>query len=133
MYQHISTQPKRLGNWEPRRLGNFEGLGAFGADTAASSLITSIGNAVNNITRTITEGQVARKQISAEKAIAITTQVETTKRLGITTEGATAQSQIEVERIGVQYNSIANIILYTGGVISLLLLVGGLTYSKVKK
>lgn len=133
MYQHVKTQPGRLGRWETRStngLAGLSGLGSSGND--ASGLITSIGNAINNITSTIVQGQVARKQISAERAIQITTQVEATKQLDITTKGITAQSAIEVQKIGTLYGSIANIILYTGGVLSLLLLVGGLTYSKVR-
>ena len=130
MYQHINTQQGKLGRWENRRTT----LGELGAtDNAASGIITSIGNAINNITGTIVQGQVARKQISAERAIQITTQLEGTKRLDITTKGEVAQSAIEVQKIGTLYSSIGNIILYTGGVLSLLLLVGGLTYSKVRR
>lgn len=119
MYQRQSNQPARLGSWA--------GLGD------AQGIIDSIGNAVNNVTSTIVMGQVERKRIGATRDIEVTTQVEGTKQLDITTKGLVQQAMIEAQRLGIQLNSISGLILVSGGVVAALMLAAGLTYSTIKK
>lgn len=116
-YVSQAQQPNRLGSWG---LGDAEGI------------ISAIGNSINNITSTIVTGQVERKRIGAVRDVEVTTQVEGTKQLDITTKGLVEQAAIEAQRLGIQLNSISGIILVSGGVLAALLLAGGLTYSTIK-
>jgi len=124
-YEKISSQTRRLG-------GISTEFGDFGADEGVA-YINAIGNAINGVVGSITRSKTLIQQSKDRRQIAITVAVEDTKKLGISTKGATEQAAIGVENVKATYGSISKLILSAGTVFAALMLAGAIAYSIANK
>jgi hypothetical protein len=123
MYQSIKSQPSRL--------GEFADFGqAGGSDVTAA--IAAVGNTIVGTTRAITESQVLKQQSRDQRKVAVHVATENTKKLGISTRGATEQAKLEVQKVKATYGSITKLVLGGGAVFASLMLAGALAYTLAK-
>lgn len=115
-------------NKQSSRLGEFSTFGS--SDVTAA--IAAIGNTAASITQSVTTSQVLKQQSRDQRKVAIHVATENTKKLGISTSGATEQAKIDVQRVKATYGSITKLVLGGGAVFTALLLAGAFAFSIAK-
>jgi len=115
-YESIQNQPGRLGE--------------FAGDVDAA--FNAIGVAVVGTTRAITEAKTMQLQARYGSRTAIAIALSNTKKLKISTKGASEQAKIDVLRVKATYGSITKLIIGGGAVFATLILAGAFAYSIAK-
>jgi len=122
-YETLQSQPSRLGEFS----GEF---GEFGDEISAA--INAISTGAVGFIQAVEGGKTMRTQARWAGRVAITSAIEGTKKLGISTRGQVALAKQETEGIKVAYGSITKLILGAGAVLSGLLIAGAFAFSMVK-
>jgi len=115
-YESIQNQPSRLGE--------------FAGDVDAA--ISAIGVTIVGTTRAITEAKTMQVQAKYGWKTATLVALENTKKLRISTKGASEQAKIDVLRVKATYGSITKLIIGGGAVFATLILAGAFAYSVAK-
>ena len=124
-YELLSSQSNKLG-------GVSTEFGDLGADDGVA-YINAVGNAINGVVGSITRSRTLIQQSKDRRKIAVTVAVENTKKLDISTKGATEQAAIGVEKVKATYGSITKLILGAGTVFAALMIAGAMAYSLASK
>lgn len=124
-YETISSQQSKLG-------GISTTLGDLGQNEGVA-YINAVGNAINGVVGSITRSKTLIQQSKDRRKIAVTVAVENTKKLDISTQGATEQAAIGVEKVKATYGSITKLVLGAGTVFAALMIAGAMAYSLVSK
>lgn len=113
-YTKITNQPRRLGEFSLQ-------LGELG-QSGGAEYINAIGNAVQGVVQSLGATKVATTQSRTQRAVSITEATESTKKLGIQTQGLTQQASIAADQAKSKYRTIPVVILVSG--VSLIGMIG---------
>ena len=118
------NQSSKLGRWESE-----SGHSTLGQ----AEYITAIGNVIQGVTSTLTGAKTAQTQIKAQRDVSIIDITEATKKLGIATTGAVAQTRAGTERVAETYNATTKLVLGAGAALAFLILSSGVAFNLTKK
>jgi hypothetical protein len=118
-YESLQSQPSRLGEFS-----NFGG--------EASAIVGQISNTVASIVGTIATTGRDIKISKDGRIVAVHTATESTKKLDISTKGASEMARLDVQRVKATYGSLTKLIVGGGAVFATLLLAGAFAYSIAK-
>lgn len=124
-YESITSQQSRLG-------GVSSEFGDFGYSEGVA-YINAVGNAINGFVGAFARSKTLIQQSKDRRKIATTVAIENTKKLDISTKGATEQAAIGVEKVKATYGSITKLVLGAGTVFAALMIAGAMSYSLVSK
>jgi hypothetical protein len=115
---------------QPSRLGEFADFGQGGADVTAA--IAAVGNTIVGVTQAVTTMQTRKQESRDGRKVAIHVSSENTKKLRISTSGATELAKIGVSSVKAKYGSITKLVVSGGAVFASLMLAGAFAYSLSK-
>jgi hypothetical protein len=118
-YESLHSQPSRLGEFS-----NFGGEGA--------AVVGSIGNTLASIMGTVYGSKTSIKLSKDKRMVAIHVSSENTKKLDISTKGASEMARLDVQKVKATYGSMTKLIVGGGAVFATLLLAGAFAYSIAK-
>jgi len=116
-------------NNQPSRLGEFADFADFGQGGDVAAAINAVAGGIVGTTRAITEAKTLQTQSKDQRKVAIFVANENTKKLRISTSGASEQARIDIQRVKATYGSMTKLILGGGAVLAAIILTGAFAYS----